>query len=81
MSEPRCIEASASVSVGGKIQVVKYEYTADYFFNFSRKYEIPEGWTEQDIADFQQNKAIELREQIEPLAQTEMDELIAQRDG
>lgn len=69
-----------SSSVGGKLQIVKYDYSADYHYSMSRKYSVPESWTEQDVKDFQQDKTIELRENIEGIAQAEMDELIKERD-
>lgn len=80
-SEPICTEVTVSSSVGGKVQIVKFEYTADFHYSMSRKYSVPEGWTEQDVRDFQQDKTIELRENLEGIAQAEMDELIQQRDA
>lgn len=81
MSEPVCTEVNVSASVGGKVQIVKYEYTADYHYSMSRKYSVPEDWTEQDVRDFQQDKTITLRENLEGIAQGEMDELTKQRDA
>lgn len=78
---PICTEASVSASVGGKVQIVKFEYTADFHYSYSRKYSVPEGWTEQDVNDFQKAKIAELREELESVAQSEMDELVSQRDG
>jgi hypothetical protein len=80
-SDPVCTGANVSVSVGGKVQIVKYEYTADFHYSMSRQYSVPEDWTERDVKDFQQDKIIELRENLEGVAQAEMDELISQRDG
>lgn len=79
MDEPKCIEVSSWVSTGGKVQLVKFELNADYSFGESRKYSIPEGWTEQQVSEFHYEKTIELRGQIEPLAQQELDDLIAQK--
>lgn len=79
-AEPVCTEVLVSSSVGGKVQIVKYEYTADFHYSQSRKYDIPEGWTDQDVDDFQKDKTIQLRSELEPLAQAEMDELLEQRE-
>lgn len=78
--EAKCIEASASVSVGGKIQIVKFEYSQDFYFSMNRKYEVPSDWSESDVEKFQLGKCIELRAEVEKLADAEMTSLIAQRD-
>ena len=46
----------------------------------SRKYSVPEGWTEDDVRDYQKDKVIELRGQLEPIDEAEMAELERQRD-
>lgn len=78
--DPKCIEASASVSVGGRIQIVKFEYSQDFHFSFNRRYEIPDDWTEEDVKRFQLDKSAELRAEIETMAEAELAELMAQRD-
>lgn len=80
MTKPLCTEVTVSASVGGKVQIVKYEYTADFHYSQSRKYSVPEEWSEQDVTDFQNTATIGLREELETLAQAEVDELIRQRD-
>jgi hypothetical protein len=79
-SEPKCTEVVCSTSVGGKVQVVKFEYSADFHYSISRKYDIPEGWSEQDVHDFQVEKEIQLRGTLEGLASSEVEELMQQRD-
>lgn len=79
-TEPICTEILVSSSIGGKVQIVKYEYTADFHYSMSRKYDVPSEWTEQDVKDFQQDRTIELRSQVEGFAETEMEELLKQRD-
>jgi hypothetical protein len=78
-SQPKCKEVVCSASVGGTVQIVKYEVGQKYHYSMSRTYEIPEGWTEQDVNDFQNDKEIEIRGFIEPIAQAELDELFAQK--
>lgn len=79
-NQPVCTEVSVSASVGGKVQIVKFEYTADFHYSMSRKFSIPEGWKDKEIKSFQQDKTLALREELEHIAQAEMDELIKQRD-
>lgn len=80
ITKPKCTEATVSSSVGGKVQIVKYEYSADFHYSMTRKYDVPEGWTEEDVDDFQKDKVIELRGVLERIAQAEMDDLLKQRD-
>lgn len=79
-TEPKCTEILCSSSVGGKVQIVKFEYTADFHYSMSRKYDVPEDWTEQDVHDFQVDKEIEIRSVLEGIADAEMKELQKQRD-
>jgi len=81
MADPVCTEVSVSASVGGKVQIVKFEYTADFHYSMSRKYSVPEEWSDKEVKDFQQDKTIDLRSNLEGIAQAELDELIKQRDG
>lgn len=81
MADPVCTEVSVSASVGGKVQIVKFEYTADFHYSMSRKYSVPEEWNDKEVKDFQQDKTIDLRSNLEGIAQAELDELIKQRDG
>lgn len=81
MAEPICTEISVSASVGGKVQIVKFEYTADFHYSMSRKFSIPEDWDAKEIKNFQQDKTLMLRQELEHIAQAEMDELIKQRDA
>jgi hypothetical protein len=40
-SSPRLIETGASVSTGGKVQIKKYELSADYHLSLNGKWSIP----------------------------------------
>lgn len=77
---PKCIEVSAQVSFGATVEVVKFEYVPKVFIGLSRKYEIPDDWTEQDARDFQSATAQDLRDEIEPLVQGEIDQFMELRD-
>jgi hypothetical protein len=78
--DAKCIEASASVSVGGRIQIVKFEYSQDFHFSMNRKYEVPSDWSEDDVKNFQKEKCAELRAEVEVFASAELNDLINQRD-
>lgn len=78
---PVCTEVNVSASVGGKIQIVKFEYTSDYHYTMGQRFAVPESWSQQDIRDFRQDQIILLREHLEGIAQGEVDELMQQRDA
>lgn len=83
MSEkkPKCLEVTVGSSCGGSVQIVKYEYTAKFDYWMSAKYSVEDlDWTEQDVEDFQRDKAIQTRGLIEGLAEAEMEELLKERD-
>ena len=79
-AEPVCTKVSCHAAVGGSVQIVEFKYTAKYNFHITREYTIPEGWSESDVDDFQKDKVIELRGQLEPIDEAEMAELLRQRD-
>ncbi len=78
--EPKCIEVDCSASVGGTVQIVKFEYTAKFNYSMSRKYDVPKDWSEKDVNDFQVDKEVEIRGVLEALADAEVQELMKQRD-
>jgi hypothetical protein len=80
-TQPRCIEASVSTSIGGKVQIVKFEFSQDYFISFGGKWDIPEDWTEDQVDEFRREKYEALREKLEVIAQEEVDALMEQRDS
>lgn len=75
MSEPRCIEAGASVSIGGRVQLKKYELSQDYHVSLNAKYEIPEDWTDEQAENFRNDLVGKLRAEIEPHADAEVQAL------
>lgn len=77
--KPVLIEAGASVSTGGKIQLKKYEISSDYHFHLSGKWSIPPGWTEQQAEEFRHEQVLRLRKELEPIAQSEVDDLLEQK--
>lgn len=79
--QPVPLEVSISASVGGKVQIVKYEYDENYFISMSQKWSVPEDWTEDEIEVFRRYQYSKLREQVQGLGQVEVDTLMASRDN
>lgn len=80
MAEPKPIEVSATVSIGGKIQIVKYEQTSDFHISIGGRWSLPSEWDDNDASSFRTYIYNELRKEIEGLAQKELDELYEARD-
>lgn len=78
--QPRLIETGASVSTGGKVQIKKYELSADYHLSLNAKWSVPPGMSEEDAASFRHEKILELKQELEPLAQAEVDDLLEQKE-
>ena len=80
-AEPTPLEITVSSSVGGKVQIIKFEYSEDYHFSQSEKWSIPEDWTAEQVAEFRKEKQLALDGQLQELAQVRVDELIEQKYG
>lgn len=78
--EPRIIETGCSVSTGGKVQIKKYELSADYHLSVNAKWAIPDGWTDEEASAFRHEKVLQLKQELEPLAQAEVDDLLEQKE-
>jgi hypothetical protein len=68
------------VSYGAKMQLIKFEYSEDAGYSQSRKYDLPQDWSEEQVAEFQRDTTIQLRAEIEPLIQADIDEMQRRRD-
>jgi hypothetical protein len=79
MPEPKVTEIGATVFVGGKVQLVKFEQGADYGFSMTRKY--AGEWTEEEASAFQDKLVRTLREEVEPHADKEYQELLSAREA
>lgn len=77
--KPKVKEVKCEVSVGGKVQLVKYEQSGAYQFALARVYE--GDWTEKEAAQFQSAAMVRLREEIEPHAQAEYEALMDARQS
>ena len=76
--KPELKEISVQASVGGKVQIVKYQYSADYHYSMSQKYDV-EGMNELEAAEFRDEAIKQLRGHLEDVGQAEIDALLDQR--
>ena len=81
MADPTPLEITVSSSVGGKVQIIKFEYTEDYHFSQSEKWSIPDDWNAEQVAEFRKEKQVALDADLQKLAQARVDELIEQKYG
>jgi hypothetical protein len=78
-SLPALIETGVSVSIGGKVQVKRYEIDSTYHFSVNGKWSIPEDWDENDSADFRAAKIEDFKKELEAFVEHELDSLFEQR--
>lgn len=72
--EPKCVEMTVSRGGGGKIAIVDYgRHTSDYSIFLSRKYVVPDDWTDEQVDEFQVAAQQHLFELIDPIDSAEMD--------
>lgn len=79
IGKPELIECGASVSSGGKVQLKKFELSADYHFTVSGKWAMPPGMTDEEAESFRYEQIMRLRQELEPIAQAEIDDLMEQK--
>lgn len=80
-SQPQVVEITVNFHGGGKVAIKEYgKISSEYGASISRRYTIPEGWSDDEVAAFELEKVLELREQLEPVLQGECDERYEQRD-
>lgn len=81
VSKPRCIEIAVQHSGGGKVAIKEYgKISSNWGLSMSRRFEIPEDWTQDQIDDFQLREHARLMQLIEPIDQAAFDERYEQRD-
>lgn len=79
--QPKIIEASVTVQYGAKLEVTQFSDYRNFMLESGAKWSVPAGWTDEEIELFRQTKLIELREELEPMLQEEMDQISAERNG
>lgn len=73
-------EIHVSASVGGRAQIVKFEYTEDFHYSQSVTYTV-EDMTDQEVDEFKEEQTKKLKKDLEPIAQETVDRLLDQRDA
>lgn len=69
---------TCSVSVGGKVQLLKFELSSDYHVSLGGTWSV-EGMTDEEVEVARHAMLIKLREELEPVAQAELDDLFEQK--
>lgn len=80
MSEPKLEQVGFTASVGGKVQIIQYKLSSDYFVSASRTYSIPEDWDNSQAEDFQVEQMLRLRDLVDSAGQAEFEALHEQSD-
>lgn len=80
MGEVKLKEIRVSASIGGKVQVVKFNYSEDFHYSYGETYEVAD-LTEDERAKFKADKTKELQDEIEGIAQEQVDRLMEMRDA
>lgn len=79
--EPRCIEVSVQYSGSGKVAIKEYgKISSGWSVSMSRRYEVPQGMTEEGIDNFQIERRQHLRDILDPIDEAEFEERYKQRD-
>lgn len=61
--------------MGGKVAILTYgNVTSDYFVSESRKWSVPEDWTQDQVDEFVEARREEIRMRIDALATSEFEE-------
>lgn len=72
--EPVCVEITVSASAGGKIAINDYgKRVSDWSVFMSKKLIIPEGWTQEQVDEFQSKTYDELYAKVDEIDQREHD--------
>jgi hypothetical protein len=71
-------EVTVTYHVGGKVQIIKYEYQEEYLVGRSQTYSGQ--WTEEEAKAFHAAKLEEFRSEVGAEAQAEVDRLMKLRD-
>ncbi len=78
MAKPTPKETTVSISYGGKVQLVKFELSSDYRAHIGGTWDV-EGMTDAEVEAFRYEKLLELKSELEPVIQAELDDLFQQK--
>ncbi len=77
---PKIVEVNASVSYGGKVQIVDYKLNSDFHLSASERWSVDD-LTDEEAEAFHIERIEALQARIEPIAQHEFDIRFAQMAG
>ena len=79
-AQPFPLEVTVSYSGSVKVAIEEYgKKSADASVFVSRKYAVPSDWNEEQLRTFEMSKALDLKDEIDPILQQEHDNFMAQR--
>jgi hypothetical protein len=71
---PRILKTSVNYSGGGKVAIKDFgKISSDYYAAITRQWQVPADWTEDQVAVFELEQIEALREQLDPVLQSEFD--------
>lgn len=74
LAEPACIEITVSHSAGGKVAINDFgKRSSDWNIFMSQKFIIPDGWTQEQVDEFQKEQHDKLYQIVDVLDQREHD--------
>jgi hypothetical protein len=75
IGEPVCIEIGTHWGIEGKVKVRDYgKLSSGYSGSMSRRFVIPDDWTQEQIDDFQREQRQNLENLLEPIDQHHFEE-------
>lgn len=78
-SEPTLVEVAISHSAGGNVDIRDYgKEKSNYSYFESHKWAFPEDWSEDQVAEFVEEKRQELRARVDQIATDEHEERFEQ---
>lgn len=78
-TDPQCKQVTVSVSIGGKVAMVGFGNMNESFnYAENRVYDVPDGYTDEQVDDFWAAKYVELREKIQELCDEREEALMEQ---
>lgn len=80
MKKPTCKEVRVEALSGGQVQLVQYKLQNKFQYSQAETWSVPEDWTEEQIAEFKDERTGKVTEAVEDRAQAEQDALLAQSD-
>lgn len=74
-AQPKCTDIRIHRGGGGKVAIIDYgRVSSDYSVSISRAYAIPEGWTDEQVTDFEDRVLAEFKDRIDPILDAEFQE-------